>query len=206
MSSRQQWSRTRSSQQGAAEQGLEEKLVALNRVQKVHKGGRTLRWNALVVVGDGAGSVGVGLGKSKEVPEAIRKGAEEARKGLVKVSLLGTTIPHPIEARYGAARVLLKPASPGTGVIAGGAVRAVVEAVGIRDILSKSLGSDNPINIARAALKALQSLRTVRQVAAARGRKPQEIADSYHLAGLPPETGESGEAQAEPALTSEEES
>jgi small subunit ribosomal protein S5 len=163
---------------------MEEKLVSLNRVQKVHKGGRTLRWNALVVVGDSAGTVGVGLGKSSEVPEAIRKAGEDAKKSLISVSMLGTTIPHPIEARYGAARVLLKPASPGTGVIAGGAVRAVVEAAGIKDILSKSLGSDNPINIARAAVKALQSLRTVREVAALRGRRPEEIADRYHLAAL----------------------
>ncbi|UCC69492.1 MAG: 30S ribosomal protein S5 [Armatimonadota bacterium] len=171
-----------------AELALEEKLVALNRVQKVHKGGRTLRWNALVVVGDGMGSVGVGLGKSSEVPEAIRKGTEDAKKTLIKVALLGTTIPHAVEARFGAARVLLKPASPGTGVIAGGAVRAVVEAAGIKNILSKSLGSDNPINIARAALRGLQSLRTVREVAALRGRKPEDIADRYHLAGLEPET------------------
>ena len=163
---------------------MEEKLVSLNRVQKVHKGGRTLRWSALVVVGDGQGSVGVGLGKATEVPIAIRKGGEEAKKNLAKISLLGSTIPHAVEARYGAARVLLKPASPGTGVIAGGAVRAVVEAAGIRDILSKSLGSNNPINIARAAVQGLMSLRTVREVAAARGRRPEEIADSYHLAGL----------------------
>ena len=184
-----------------AELTLEEKLVALNRVQKVHKGGRTLRWNALVVVGDGAGSVGVGLGKSTEVPEAIRKGAEDAKKSLTKVALLGTTIPHAVEARFGAARVLLKPASPGTGVIAGGAVRAIVEAAGIKDILSKSLGSDNAINIARAALRGLRSLRTVREVAALRGRRPEDIADRYHLAGLEPETPP---AQDEPQAAEEE--
>jgi small subunit ribosomal protein S5 len=166
---------------------MEEKLITLNRVQKVHKGGRTLRWSALVVVGDSDGQVGVGLGKSTEVPDAVRKAGEDARKNLVKISRLGTTIPHPIEMRYGAARVLLKPASPGTGVIAGGAVRAVLESAGVKDVLSKSLGSDNPVNIARAAVKCLQGLRTVREIAAIRGRKPEEIADKYHLAGLEPE-------------------
>ena len=169
------------------ELAFEEKLVALNRVQKVHKGGRTLRWNALVVVGDAAGSVGVGLGKAAEVPAAIRKGAEDAKKNLIEIAMLGSTIPHAIEARFGAARVLLKPASQGTGVIAGGAVRAVVEAAGIKDVLSKSLGSDNPINIARATLLGLRRLRTVREIAALRGRKPEDIADRYHLAGLEPE-------------------
>jgi small subunit ribosomal protein S5 len=171
-----------------SEGGMEEKLIALNRVQKVHKGGRTLRWSALVVVGDSDGTVGVGLGKSAEVPEAVRKAGEDARKGLIKVSRLSTTIPHAIEMRYGAARVLLKPASPGTGVIAGGAVRAVLEAAGVKDVLAKSLGSDNPVNIARAAMACLKGLRTVREVAAMRGRKAEEIADRYHLAGLREET------------------
>jgi len=166
------------------ESALEEKLVSLNRVQKVHKGGRTLRWSALVVVGDGQGSVGVGLGKATEVPIAIRKGAEDGKKNLIRIALLGSTIPHALEARYGAARVILKPASPGTGVIAGGAVRAVVEAAGIRDILSKSIGSNNPINIARATVQGLASLRTVREVAAERGRRPEEIADRYHLVAM----------------------
>ena len=177
------------------ELGFEEKLVSLNRVQKVHKGGRTLRWSALVVVGDGRGQVGVGLGKSAEVPIAIRKAGEDARKNLIRVSMLGTSIPHPIESRYGAARVMLRPASPGTGVIAGGAVRAVVEAAGIRDILSKSLGSNNPINIARAAIEGLRSLRTAREVAARRGRRPEEIADRYHLASLPSQSAQAGQSE-----------
>ncbi len=174
-----------SSSDDVGELGYEEKLVSLNRVQKVHKGGRTLRWSALVVVGDGRGSVGVGLGKSAEVPIAIRKAGEDARKNLISVSMLGSTIPHPVEARYGAARVLLKPASPGTGVIAGGAVRAVVEAAGIKDVLSKSLGSNNPVNIARAAISGLKSLRTAREIAGKRSRKPEEIAERYHLASAP---------------------
>jgi small subunit ribosomal protein S5 len=178
------------------ESALEEKLVSLNRVQKVHKGGRTLRWSALVVVGDGQGSVGVGLGKATEVPIAIRKGAEDGKKNLIRIALLGSTIPHALEARYGAARVILKPASPGTGVIAGGAVRAVVEAAGIRDILSKSIGSNNPINIARATVQGLASLRTVREVAAERGRRPEEIADRYHLVAMR-ETAEAQQAAAD---------
>jgi small subunit ribosomal protein S5 len=185
-----------SGRQGVGESALEEKLVSLNRVQKVHKGGRTLRWSALVVVGDGQGSVGVGLGKATEVPIAIRKGAEEAKKNLAEMALLGSTIPHAVEARYGAARVILKPASPGTGVIAGGAVRAVVEAAGIRDILSKSIGSNNPINIARATVQGLASLRTVREVAAERGRRPEEIADRYHLVAMR-ETAEAQQAAAD---------
>ena len=176
---------------------FEEKLVALNRVQKVHKGGRTLRWSALVVVGDGRGQVGVGLGKSAEVPVAIRKAAEEARKKLIRVAMLGSSIPHPVEARYGAARVMLRPASPGTGVIAGGAVRAVVEAAGIRDILSKSLGSSNRINIARATIEGLKSLRTAREIAAKRGRKPEDIADRYHLVSLPAAVGAAAQEESE---------
>ncbi len=169
----------------SAEYNLEERLISLNPVAKVHSGGRTRRWSALVVVGDAAaGVLGVGLGKAAEVPDAISKAAEDARKGLVKVSRLGSTIPHEVKVRFNCAEVLLRPASAGTGVIAGGAVRAVVEAAGIRDLLSKSLGSPNPINIARATVLGLKSLRTARQIAEIRGKAPREIAPPWQLAGL----------------------
>ena len=154
---------------------LQERVVALNRVSKTVKGGRIMKFSALVVVGNGNGIVGFGLGKAGEVPDAIRKGIEDAKKNLIKVSLKGTTIPHEIIGEFGAGRVLMKPAAPGTGVIAGGAARAVLEIAGIHDIRAKSLSSNNPMNVVRATVKGLASLRDVEQVAAIRGKTAKEI-------------------------------
>jgi len=157
------------------ERQLEERVVSINHIAKVVKGGRRYRFSAVVVVGDRNGRVGIGTGKAVEIPDAVKKAVEDAKKNIIEVPIVNTTIPHEILGVHGAAKVFLKPASDGTGVIAGGAVRAVVELAGIQNILSKSIGSNTPINVVRATIDGLKQLRTVEEVAQIRGKKPEEI-------------------------------
>ncbi len=154
---------------------LGERIVRTNKVQKTNKGGRTMSWSSLIVVGDGEGHVGAGLGKARAIPDAIRKGTEDAKKQLILVPMVDGTIPHEVLAEHGATTVLLKPAAPGTGVVAGGAVRILLEAAGVRDVLAKSIGSNNPINNAWATINALKKLRTIQDVALLRGKTVEEV-------------------------------
>jgi small subunit ribosomal protein S5 len=174
MAQRENRNRNREREEDKGEE-LDERVVDISRVAKVIKGGRRFAFRTVVVVGDNRGRVGIGVGKSRAVPEAIRKGTERARKNIKPVNLAGTTIPHEITAHYGGAQVLLKPASPGTGVIAGGGVRAVLEAVGVRDILTKSLGSANVLNVVYATLKALNELKQTDKEASYRGKETEEL-------------------------------
>jgi len=154
---------------------LEERVIRITPVARVRKGGRNRSWNALVVVGDGNGIVGMGFGKANEVPEAIRKGIDDAKKSLVSVPVAGATIPHEVIGKFGASRVLLKPAAPGTGVIAGGAVRSILEVIGVRDIMSKSLGNNNALNLAAATINGLKKLKSAQEIAKLRDKSVEEL-------------------------------
>lgn len=163
---------------------LEERVIKINKVQKTHKGGRTMSWNALVVVGDNQGHVGVGLGKARGVPDAIRKGVEDARKQIIEVPLIGPTIPHPVIGRFGASIIMMKPAAPGTGVVAGGSARAILEVAGVKDVLAKSLGAPNAINTASATIDAFLRLKEPHVVAKLRGKTLEELLPKGMLAAI----------------------
>jgi small subunit ribosomal protein S5 len=156
-------------------EALKERIVRTNKVQKTNKGGRTMSWSTLIVVGDRNGHVGAGMGKARAIPDAIRKGTDDAKKSMITVPIVNGTIPHEVLAQHGASQVLLRPAAPGTGVVAGGAVRILLEEAGVQDVLAKSLGSNNPVNNAWATIKALKALKTVEQVAILRGKTADEV-------------------------------
>lgn len=190
----QQQKRQRKPQREEEDSGLIEKLVYVNRVAKVVKGGRRFSFSAIVVVGDGEGQVGIGHGKANEVPEAIRKATERARKDMISIPLVRRTIPHKVEGRFGAGKIMLRPASPGTGVIAGASVRAIMDCAGIHDVLSKSLGSSNPHNVCKAVMDALRDLESPEQYAIRTGQDLQRVLDNYEFRGWVQRTSSAPEA------------